>query len=328
MIRTESNILLDGPTYSKSMTKAINLEASESSTGDSNQNGELSKSVEELDSISDKYKKGRRANKKGKNLNRKTKRSNFSFSNNKTKNKKEKNMIENIYTEFKSISCFYQKFPQFRRIENKIKDELYLSIDDFVRDIRNTISNIFVSLLTKLNYSNYNKIVILSEYFETIYKKYDNNSVMKQAVSTFDEINKMKREINKVEPGKNHMDSNRKINWGKNKNSTQIYKENVLNKINKLNIEQKKGILNIISNNLIDKNKDNIIEFNINKIPINQLKQLNKYINKCININIIINNNNQKNDSIEISKDDVSLDDDDFTSFLSDDESEDDDDLD
>ena len=65
-----------------------------------------------------------------------------------------------------------------------------------------------------------------------------------------------------------------------------------MSKIIKLNSEQKKGILKIIDDKLINKNgENNFIEFNINNIPIKQLKKLNIYINNCINNNIHINNN-------------------------------------
>ena len=112
--------------------------------------------------------------------------------------------------------------------------------------------------------------------------------------------------------------------------SVKKYKENISNKINKLNVEQKKGILNIISNNLLDKNdRNNIIEFNINKIPYNQLKELNKYINECINNSILIsqfakNCENSGNDTFEERKEN-SLSVEDNSSFFSEDDYEDDD---
>ena len=68
-------------------------------------------------------------------------------------------------------------------------------------------------------------------------------------------------------------------------------RENISSKITKLNSEQKKGILDIIDKDFINKNNENkIIEFNINNIPLNQLKKLHKYINNCINNNINLNN--------------------------------------
>ena len=45
------------------------------------------------------------------------------------------------------------------------------------------------------------------------------------------------------------------------------------NKIKRLNNEQKRGILGIISNNCIDKNtENNAMEINVNKMTINQMK--------------------------------------------------------
>ena len=64
--------------------------------------------------------------------------------------------------------------------------------------------------------------------------------------------------------------------------------------------EQKKGILNIISDNLINKNcGNNSVEFDISKFPLNQLKKLDIYINKCINSNHINNNINKQTEQTE-----------------------------
>ena len=89
---------------------------------------------------------------------------------------------------------------------------------------------------------------------------------------------------------------------------------------------KKKGIINIVSNNYVDKNiKNNIIEFDINKLPINQLKQLDKYINQCINFNNI-NNNIIFNEEKIINN--LSDDENDTSSFLSSDDYSEDDELD
>ena len=48
-----------------------------------------------------------------------------------------------------------------------------------------------------------------------------------------------------------------------------------------------------------------MIEFNINKLPSNQLKELDVYINKCINNNININNIKKE---IEQKEDDIQMD--------------------
>ena len=64
------------------------------------------------------------------------------------------------------------------------------------------------------------------------------------------------------------------------------YKNEISNKIKNLNNEQKKGLFSIVSNDCIDKNmQDNVMEINVNKMTFNQLKQLDKYINRCIKDN-------------------------------------------
>ena len=45
------------------------------------------------------------------------------------------------------------------------------------------------------------------------------------------------------------------------------------------------GILDIISNNCVDKNgQNNVMEINVNKMSFNQLQDLDKYLNQCIKI--------------------------------------------
>ena len=73
----------------------------------------------------------------------------------------------------------------------------------------------------------------------------------------------------------------------------------ISNKINKLSNEQKRGIRSIISENcLLDKNSEsNVLKVDVNKMPFNQLKQLEKYINKCIKDN---NKNNNFNSNLSL----------------------------
>jgi len=312
-----------------------NSDQSESSTGDSNPNGDFSKNKEifiasdkkntRIKKIKKVYKKDITKNKKL--LNKKTKRNNSKYL-------KKDNIINNIFNEFKNTSSLYKKFPQFNIIEKNIKNDLYSSSHDLARDVRNIFSNIFSSFSNKLDYSKYNQVLIYSEYFEKIFTKYDCDSITKKANYLFEEINKLKREIHKYENDK--IGKNGKISGKskKNEKNTEIsvkkYKDNISNKINKLNVEQKKGILNIISNNLLDKNdRNNIIEFNINKIPYNQLKQLDKYINECINNSILIsqfakNCENSRNNTFEERKEN-SLSEEGNSSFFSEDDYEDDD---
>ena len=134
----------------------------------------------------------------------------------------------------------------------------------------------------------------MSQIFEQIFQKYEKNSQIKTAQKLSDDLAKIKKEINKLTRKKNikigdlgHVSNIEE----KKENSVDNIRENISSKITKLNSEQKKGILDIIGEDFINKNNENkIIEFNINNIPLNQLKKLHKYINNCINNNINLNN--------------------------------------
>ena len=318
---------------------SVNCEQSESSTGDSNPNGDCSKFLKEIiiPKGKAKYKKGKNIYKKNsknkeKLLNKKTKRTNSNYI-------KKDNIIFNIFNEFKSNSSLYKNFPKFHIIEKNIKNGIYTSSLELAKDVRNIFSSIFSSFLTNLDYSKYNQALIFCEIFEKIYEKYDCESLSKNAKNVFEKICKLKKEISKIEiekAGKNCKNEKKIEKIEKKKNiSIEKYKEDITNNIKKLNIEQKKGILKIISNNLIDKNRENnIVEFNINKIPLNQLKQLDKYINQCINnnninkdiINQVEKSDISKHNVTENKKENISFnEDDDYTSYVSDEEYDDDD---
>ena len=123
------------------------------------------------------------------------------------------------------------------------------------------------------------------------------------------------------------------------------YKTAITNKINKLSNEQKRGIRSIISDNcLLEQNSESkVMKVDVNKIPFKQLKQLEKYVNKCIkennkNNNLSLINNESYGESnlnlnklgyskmalIEEEKEIDILKNDDLSSCLSDDEDEED----
>ena len=274
----------------------INSDPSESSTGESQYKEEINEDKCARNKYNKQYTKN--GGDEIKLLNRKVKRFNFLSPNKKQKNNNntnnKNNIINNIYQEFKSSFSQNSKYPQFKIIEKNIRNGFYTSSHELSRDIRKIFSNLFLSSLTPLDSEKYEKILILSQIFEQIFQKYEKNSQIKTAQKLSDDLARLKKEINKL-TRKN------KIKIGdlghapnleeKKENSVDNIRENILSKITKLNTEQKKGILNIVGEDFINKNNENnIIEFNINNIPINQLKKLDKYINKCINNNINIYN--------------------------------------
>ena len=236
-----------------------------------------------------------------------------------------------------------------------------------VSEIRNTFSHIFFSANDS---DKYNKIYNLCESFETIYKKYDNKLFLKESKNLHEVINKLKKELRQTEIIKNSSNINIIANnksyynnnlFNKNKfninindsegseNSSNIsakkYKAAITNKINKLSNEQKRGIRSIISDNcLLEQNSESkVMKVDVNKIPFKQLKQLEKYVNKCIkennkNNNLSLINNESYGESnlnlnklgyskmalIEEEKEIDILKNDDLSSCLSDDEDEED----
>ena len=249
----------------------------------------------------------KRKRKIGKNLKLGTNLNKAKFGKNKT--------LFKVFNAFKACSPFYKEYPQFNRIEKNLKNNLYSSLNELVKDIRNTFSQIFFS---SFDSDKYNKTYILCESFEKIFKEYDNKIFLKESKNLNDIINKLKKELRQTEMAKNSSTinniTNNNIYYNKiynNKNKfkfnfngsddsnddysdmpTKKYKAILSNKINKLNNKQKRGILSIISENclLAPNSSNNTMKVDVNKMTLSQLKQMEKYINKCIKENTRNNN--------------------------------------
>lgn len=353
----------------------INLDPSLSSTNSTNPFGEGSKGNQKLRNVRSRNKdntiKISSKSKKKKlttHLHKKTKRNknskNFSKNNKDNKMSGKYKMIFKIFNEFKSSSPLFKEYPQFIYIEKNVKNNLYSSLNDLATEIRNVFSQIFYSCSDS---NKYDITLSLCDLFEKIYKDYDNKIFIKESKYLTEVINKLKKELRQTESFKNS-DNNINIHGSyfkaSNKNkfkfhlndsdsemdsdmSIKKYKNEIGNKIKKLSKEQKRGILSVISMNCVDKNNDsNVMKLDVNKMPFSQLKQLEKYVNKCIKDNIKINNNlsiisDNKNDLLKLQKNDLSksrtvlfdedkeidiLKNDDLSSCLSDDEDDEDDD--
>ena len=318
MITSCSTTPLEETRKDNASSNQNNSDPSESSTGESQYKEDTNdnKSVQNINNK--KYKKN---NNEKKLLNKKVKRLNFHSPNKKQKNNSNNklNIISNILQEFKSNFSQYNKYPQFKIIEKNFKNDFYPSPLEFALDFRKIFSNLFLSSLTPLDSGKYEKILIISQIFEQIFQKYEKNSQIKTAQKLSDDLAKLKKEINKLTRKKNIKigNSGHVSNLEETKEDfIEDIRENILSKIIKLNSEQKKGILKIIDDKLINKNgENNFIEFNINNIPIKQLKKLNIYINNCINNNININNNYKT--EVEEKKEDALIQMDELSSSLS-----------
>ena len=332
----------------------INFDHWDISTRESNPSGEPSK-CENIVNLKKVGKQNKKINnnilKNDTIINKKTKRSKNKQKIKDNKNKKNKyNLILNIFNEFKYSSPLYKDFPQFHVIEKNIKNELYSSSNELAREIRNVFSNIFLIFFNDSD--KYNKTLILCDLFEKIYKKYDNQILTRECKNLLEVINKLKKELRQTEINKNV--SNENISYTNNncvspycssKNkfkfqftdsdsevSVKKYKNEITNKIKNLNNEQKKGLFNIVSNECIDKNIQNsVMEINVNKMTFNQLKQLEKYVNKCIKDNksgltspLEKNVELPKNKFLDAEKENDILKNDDLSSCLSDEDDDED----
>ena len=144
-----------------------------------------------------------------KNIGRKTRRKNvengkWGININKIKNGKNK-LLFKVFKEFKLSSSFYKEYSGFNNIEKNLKNNLYLSLDEFVKEIRNTFSQIFYT--ANISYK-YNKIINLCESFEKIYKKYDNKLLLKESENLLNIINILKRKLRQTEKIKNSSNIN------------------------------------------------------------------------------------------------------------------------
>ena len=325
----------------------INLDPSENSTGSSIFSGDGLNPSKEFDDVTkSKTKilivKPKEQNFLKKKLKRNKKKTNSVSNDKKSKENKSKSakykLIYNIFNEFKSSSPLYKEFIQFNLIEKKVKNNSYNSACELVSEIRNAFSQIFYLHSSKFDLDNYNKTFILCELFEKIYKNYDNKILTKESKTLSDTINKLKRELRHTSILKNNIDKNIIQQQSKTKLKFQFtdsdrnlpemsvkkFKIELTEKIQKLTNEQKKGILSIVSTNYVDKNNNTAFELDVNKMPFNQLKQLEKYLNNCIKKN----NNSISSLEKETSRDEDQKEndifkEDDLSSDLSDDEDED-----
>ncbi len=203
-------------------------------------------------------------------------------------------IIQKIFNDFKICSPLYKEFNQFTKIEKNVKNYLYSHYIYLAKDIRNIFSHYFY--LNSNNYEKYNKTLQLCEIFEKVYKDFENKLFIKDSKNHIDikkRFNKLKKEfratLNNNQENINYTSSNKvKFTYKENNkienNNKNIkkYKINLAKKIRNLTPEQKKGIIKIISNNHLDKNNtNNVMELDVNKLPENELKLLEKYVNKC-----------------------------------------------
>ena len=220
-----------------------------------------------------------------KNYSKKTKKSNYQC-----KSRKNIKICQKLFSDFKSMNTSYHQFPLFAKIEKKIRANAYSHYIEFANEMRNTFSLYFI------NYSNntekYPKLFSLSDSFENIYREYDNKIFAKESKNLIEikkRLSKLRKELKDTYHQSNQtINKSNKLKISVNgevisssPKSNRKFKVDLANKIRRLTSEQKKGLINIISLSYLDKTNKDIMEIDVNKMPLNQLKEIERYIDEC-----------------------------------------------
>jgi hypothetical protein len=215
-----------------------------------------------------------------------------------------------IFNNFKQCENFV-KFSHFNKIDKRVKLNSYKNHKELAVDIRKNFDNLFLAL--SVNPVQYSEVCKLSHHFEEIYKEYENKIFTKESKNILElkkKMNRLRKEIRETGYSTNNK---LRININdynllteREKNNSKKFKLNLVNNIKCLNSDQIKGIIHIIQDNLNFDEKS--LEFDVNKLPQDKLKELDRYVKKCLrskqnltdlkNINIYSNLNTVKNNPI------------------------------
>ena len=203
--------------------------------------------------------------------------------------------------ESKYINIYYHSnnpdVPCLANIEKKVNNFEYRNLYDFQMDVRNVWSYHFKlqqnNEITSKMSADWEKICadLDNQNFEmnTSYIKERTDKIQKE----LDNINAARNMGNIPAPGKKNTQQNMKLN---NKGMSVEEKNKLGNDIRTLNKEQLKGIIKILSENK-EYPKSKYFEFDIDKLSIEKLRELDKYVKECLNSNKL-NSTNSSNNNI------------------------------
>ena len=197
--------------------------------------------------------------------------------------------------------------PSLIEVESNIKNNKYKTCYEFFMDLRKIWNYYYQNYYSKPDI--YQKTCIMSELSEELFKNIDNMTEEKKQ-----EISHMKEKLDNIEKGLNEYKAKggnimqkKIINMEK---PMSISEKNALgNAIRNLNKEQLKGIIKLLSDSKINQaqsGQSKYFEFDIDKLPIKKLRELEKYVNDC-EMGMIKNreNNQEQNAEIQRLKDDL-----------------------
>ena len=205
--------------------------------------------------------------------------------------------------------------PSLTLIEKNIKNNKYITYQDFQKDLREVWAYYFHHYTT--NPDIYKKTFQMSEYAEQVYNKIDNMKFIsikkpnnKDLNHITNKMNSVEKEMNELNSQNNNLYTDLLYNHIVNKNNNSlIYKNHISDKamtheeknalgnaIRNLNKDQLKGIIRILNEKMIEnKNGNQYFEFDIDKLPTKKLRELEKYVQTCNTTYPIYSTNNINN---------------------------------
>ena len=189
--------------------------------------------------------------------------------------------------------------PSLSLIEIMIKNKKYKKYPELQEDLRK-VWNYYFNLYSS-NPEMYNKTFQISYIADNIYEIVDKINFIDENNNENNNktINFSKKENYNVQ-NKNKNDNTliNQNNFDFEKNMTDEEKNELGNEIRKLNKEELKGIIQILSDNYYESKTSNsqYFEFDIEKLPTKKLRELEKYVQSCkLNKNKYNENNGKRN---------------------------------
>lgn len=205
-----------------------------------------------------------------------------------------------IFEAFKKNENF-KNFKKFAKIEKSLFSNCYEKLSKMAAEIREIFNEYFSSLA--VDAVNYPKIFSLFSHFENVYKEYESKKFLNETRNIL-EIKKKMNKLQKIVKFNKYAHSN--LNAGgshesrflrfdeygsfhaheahREKRISNKFKLELLNNIKALNTEQVRGMLKILqdSGNGLDAQNATSVELDINKLSANKVKELDKYVRRCI----------------------------------------------
>lgn len=212
--------------------------------------------------------------------------------------KKETKIEENEKTFlkiFQSLKAGYEMkdFKNLLNLQRDIRKKKFSSFVDFVKTVRKIFSEYF--LYFSKDRLKYMKIFQIASTFEDLVREKEEKIFLKRSqalIKTNKKIKELKRTANKIkrETTKNQSSSTRfKISLSdmeitsaserKPQESLNEFRYSISKQIQRLSLEKKKELLNLVNKNYLRKDSNQCFNLEISKMPLRQLQKIENFLN-------------------------------------------------